>query len=606
MHGASLNIVLILLLAAILVVPLFKRFGLGGVLGYLVTGILLGPHALRVVNDPDGVLAASEIGIVMMLFVIGLELSLPRLKVMRRPIFGAGGLQMGLSMLLLSAFVYFQDIPWITAVFVAGALALSSTAVGLQLLAERKTLGTEHGRLAFAILLFQDIAAIPMLAAIPLLGHSASAQAHLPWWVAVLKVAGAIALLVVGGRALLRPIFRAVARTHMPEVFAAAALFVVLGSAWLMEAVGLSAGLGAFLAGVLLTDSEYRHELEGQIKPFEGLLLGLFFIAVGMSINVDQILSHPAQIFAGVVALLLAKGVVLYGVGRHVGHLTHVAAGKLAVTLALGGEFAFVLFNEMSKYKLLTGELQETLVAVVGVSMALTPLLVLLMERLAKNSTPPFEVRPHDPVEDTHPRVMVVGFGRFGQVVGRVLMSRNIPFVAFEHDVEQVEFVRRFGNKVYYGDILNTETLRAAGAEGVSVFVLTLNDPDMTLLQVEMLRRQFPKAKIIARASDRRNAWHIKDRGAVPVRELFSASLDTATQVMQMLGVPENEAKAHSAKFRVHDEALLEAQRLVQDDEAALKQTAQEARIELEQLFNADEEQKPQLSKPDRPEMETT
>ncbi|QYR53273.1 monovalent cation:proton antiporter-2 (CPA2) family protein [Lysobacter soyae] len=595
MHGATLNIVLIFLLAAVLVVPLFKRFGLGGVLGYLVTGILLGPHALRVVNDPDRVLAAAEVGVVMMLFVIGLELSLPRLKVMRKPVFGAGGLQVGLSVALLAAFVYFQHVPWLTAVFIAGALALSSTAVGLQLLAERKELSSEHGRLAFAILLFQDIAAIPMLAVIPLMGHAVSTQAHLPWWVAVLKVVGAIALLVLGGRALLRPIFRAVARTRMPEVFAAAALFVVLGSAWLMQAVGLSAGLGAFLAGVLLAESEYRHELEGQIKPFEGLLLGLFFIAVGMSINVAQILAHPLQIIAGVIALILAKGLVLYVVGRTVGRLSHLSSGKLAATLALGGEFAFVMFNELSKVRLLDAAMQETLIAVVGVSMAVTPLLVLAMERVADGKPKPVDDRPHDKVEDQHPKVMVIGFGRFGQIVGRVLLSRNIPFVAFEHDVEQVDFVRRFGNKVYYGDIMNMDTLRAAGAAGVRVFVLTLDDPETTLLQVEMLRRQFPDAKIIARANDRRNAWYIRDRGGIPVRELFAASLETAMQVMQMLGVPETEAKSHIIKFRAHDEALLETQRLVKDDEAALKQTAQEARLELEQLFNADAQRK-QLS----------
>lgn len=588
MHGATLNIVLILLLAAILVVPLFKRFGLGGVLGYLVTGIILGPHALRVVNDPDRVLAAAEVGVVMMLFVIGLELSLPRLKVMHKPVFGAGGLQVVLSIVVLAVLAYFQHVPAVTAVFVTGALALSSTAVGLQLLAERKELNTDHGRLAFAILLFQDIAAIPMLALIPLMAHADTAQAHLPWWVAVMKVVAAIALLVVGGRALLRPIFRAVARTRMPEVFAAAALFVVLGSAWLMQAVGLSAGLGAFLAGVLLAESEYRHELEGQIKPFVGLLLGLFFIAVGMTMNVAQIVAHPFEVIVGVLALIFAKGAVLYLVGRTVGHLNRMASGKLAATLALGGEFAFVMFNEMGKVKLLDANLQETLVAIVGVSMAVTPLLVLLMEALAKRQIFPTDSRPHDPVQDHQPKVMVIGFGRFGQIVGRILLSRNIPFVAFEHDVEQVDFVRRFGNKVYYGDIMNTDTLRAAGAASVRVFVLTLDDPDTTLLQVEMLRRQFPDAKIIARAKDRRNAWYIRDRGGIPVRELFAASVETATQVMQLLGIPEQEAKAHSAKFRAHDEALLEAQRLVKDDEAALKQTAQEARVELEQLFNAD------------------
>src|SRR5688500_141188 len=369
MHGGGLELALVFLLAAVIAVPVFRRFGLGAVLGYLVAGVLLGPYGIKVIRNAEPVLAASEIGVVMMLFVIGLELSPARLQVMRKPVFGAGGLQVALSGAALGALALLQGLPWQTSLVVGLGLALSSTAVGLQLLAERKALTSEHGRLAFAILLFQDLVAIALLAAIPLLG---GAQDQGVSWLAVFKAIGAIVTVVLGGRLLLRHLFRMVARVQMPEVFTASALLVVLGIAWFMQLAGLSAGLGAFLAGVLLADSEFRHELEAQIRPFQGLLLGLFFIAVGMGIDLDRVIAEPQVIAGGVLVRLLVKCAILFLVGLRPGGLIKRDALMLGSVLWLGGEFAFVVFSDATRVGLLNAADHDRLVAIVGVSMALT------------------------------------------------------------------------------------------------------------------------------------------------------------------------------------------------------------------------------------------
>jgi glutathione-regulated potassium-efflux system protein KefB len=588
MHGGGLELALVFLLAAVIAVPLFKRFGLGAVLGYLVAGVALGPNGLAVVRDAEGVLTASEIGVVMLLFVIGLELSLPRLKVMRQPVFVVGGLQVALCGLALGGLALAWGLGPKTALIVGPGLALSSTAVGLQLLAERKALNTDHGRLGFAILLFQDLAAIPLLAVIPLLGTVASPDAEVPASLAIAKGLGAMALLVLGGRVLLRHVFRIIARTGMPEVFTATALLVVLGSAWLMQAAGLSAGLGAFLAGVLLADSEFRHELESQIQPFEGLLLGLFFMAVGMSIDLRQVAAEPALIAAGVAALMAVKFALLFAVGLKPGGLDKRESLLLASVLALGGEFAFVVFSEADKAGLLDAATRDRLVAIVGISMALTPLLLIAMLRLAGAAGAGRPKRPYDDIEDHHPQVLVAGFGRFGQIVARLLLAQRIPFVAIEHDAEQVDFVRRFGNKIYYGDPARPDLLRAAGAANVRVFVIAVDQVESSLRTVRVIRRHYPDAKVFARARDRRHAWQLMDLGATVMRETFLSSLEMGRDVLVALGVAPETAAAYAQRFRDHDERLLASQYLVHDDEDALRQTAADARAELEQLFEAD------------------
>ncbi|HEY5971702.1 MAG TPA: monovalent cation:proton antiporter-2 (CPA2) family protein [Pseudoxanthomonas sp.] len=586
MHSGGLELALVFLLAAVLAVPIFKRFGLGAVLAYLAAGVVLGPDGLGVVRDADRILNAAEIGVVMMLFVIGLELSPSRLRVMRKPVFGAGSVQVVLTALALGGLALMADLQWKAALVVGLGLALSSTAVGLQLLGERKELATEFGRLGFAILLFQDLVAIPLLAAIPLLG---GAEAEGLNWLTRAKAIGAIALVVLGGRILLRHVFRVVARTRMPEVFTASALLVVLGIAWFMQLAGLSAGLGAFLAGVLLADSEFRHELEAQIRPFQGLLLGLFFIAVGMGIDLDRVMAEPQLIAGGVLALLLVKFAILFLVGLRPGQLIKRDALMLAGVLWLGGEFAFVVFSDAARVGLLDAALHDRLVAMVGVSMALTPLLLIGISRLLASLPEPPVEREFDTIpDDGHPQVLIAGMGRFGQIVARLLVAQHIPFVALEHSAEQVDTLRRFGNLLYYGDPTRPELLRAAGAQQVKVFVVAVDDPDTNVRVTRLIRRMYPKAQVFARARDRLHAWRLMDLGAEVFRETFGSSLELGEQVLVALGLPADVASDHAQRFRVHDEKLLREQHLIYDDENALLQAAKGSRADLEKLFEAD------------------
>lgn len=592
MHDSGLQLALVFLLAAVIAVPVFKRFGLGAVLAYLVAGVVLGPDGMRLVRDADRILNAAEIGVVMLLFVIGLELSPARLKLMRKPIFGAGGLQVATTAVVLAVVMWLElgYFKWKGAIVVGIALALSSTAVCLQLLAERKELNTDFGRLAFAILLFQDLIAIPLLAAIPLLGGSADDDTLS--WQAAAKAIGAIALVVLGGRFVLRHLFRAVARTGMPEVFTASALLVVLGTAWFMQEAGLSPGLGAFLAGVLLADSEFRHELESQIEPFQGLLLGLFFIAVGMGIDLTRVIAEPGLIAAGVATLLVVKFSLLFGIGR-LAKLPPRSAFMLGSVLWLGGEFAFVVLNEGLRYRLIGPANHDRLVAIVGLSMALTPLLLILVSRWLGSAQPkPEKAKPnaqeYADIAAQQPQVMIAGMGRFGQIVARLLTAQHIPFVALEHSPETVDTLRRFGNIIYYGDPTRPDLLRAAGGAGIRLFVVAMDDPDTNIKACRLIRRMYPQAKVLARARNRQHAWRLMDMGVEPFREVFGSSLEMGEKVLVELGLPPDVAAAHTRRFREHDEELLRRQYLIYDDEAALVQTAQDSRQDLMKLFEAD------------------
>lgn len=590
MHGQGLQIALVFLLAAVVAVPLFRRLGLGAVLGYLAAGVAIGPDGFRLVPDPESVLAASEFGVVMLLFVIGLELSPARLWVMRRQVFGLGGLQVAVSGVLLAALAAVYGLGWKADLVIGLGLALSSTAVGLQLLAERKELTTGYGRLAFAILLFQDLVAIPLLALIPLLGEAKAAAQSAPSLLAVAKAMGAILALLVGGRYLLRPVFRVVARTRLVEVFTATALLVVIASAWIMQQAGLSMGLGAFLAGLLLADSEFRHELESHVEPFKGLLLGLFFIAVGMTLDLDRIAAAPGLIATGVMALLALKTVVLLGVGR-VARLDWRESILLAAVLALGGEFGFVVFAEAHKAALIDAGLRDTLNAIIGLTMALTPLTLMLVTRWLGPRPAPAPAREFDAIDDTHPRVIIAGFGRMGQIVGRMLRAQKIAFTALENSAEQVDFSRRFGSQIYFGDPARAEILRAAGVGRAEIFVLTTDDPDANLRTARLVRRLFPHVRIFARARNRQHAFKLMDLGVEIVRETFHSSLVLGERVMRELGLPEDVARQRRERFREHDEALLREQHLVYDDEAALVASNKEALRELERLFDADRQE---------------
>lgn len=585
----SLTLPLVFLLAAIIAVPLFKRFGFGAVLAYLAAGVLLGPAGLRVVNDPDRILAASEIGVVMMLFIIGLELSFTRLKVMRRPIFVSGGLQFVLTALALTLIAEAFGLSDRTSLVIGAALALSSTAVALQILAERKELTDEYGRIAFAILLLQDLVAIPLLAAVPLLGTYRSEEGLTLF--AFVKAVGAFFALLLVGRIALKHLFRIVARTGIPEVFTGASLLVVLGSAWVMTSVGLSAGLGAFIAGVLLAESEFRHELEAQIEPFKGLLLGLFFIAVGMSVNMDVVASDPLRIVTMLLILVVVKFVLLYVVGRASRRLSHFESLQLAAMLSAGGEFAFVILNQAQHSQLIETSLNDQLVAVVSLSMALTPLLVLGVAKLK----PQFDrikddpvKQPFDEIPSGNPEVLIAGFGRFGQIIGRFLAAQKIPFVAIDNSPDQVAFMRRFGNKLYYGDASRPDLLRSVGGEHVKVFVIALNRDDENKRTVRMIRRMYPEATIYARARDRQHAWELMDMGAKPVREMFYSSMQMNKLILKTLGVPKDAANERVLKFSQWDEKLLQEQFLVYDNEEMLRASAGNARKQLESLFEAD------------------
>ena len=582
-----LQTAVVFLLATVIAVPLTKRFRLGAVLGYLVAGMVIGPQLLGLVNDTGGVATISEFGVVLMLFVIGLELSPQRLWVMRRSVFGTGLLQvLSCGLAIAAAAYYLFGFTGKGAVIVGGSLALSSTAFGLQILAERKEAGSAYGRQVFSILLFQDLAAIPLIAAVPLLA-STTARDFDP--LAILRTAGVIVAVVVGGRYLLRPVFRFVARADSVEVFTATALLVVMGVAWLMELAGVSATLGAFLAGVLLADSEYRHELESNIEPFKGLLLGLFFISVGMSMDLSLMLRQPLLVFGLVGLLLLVKGVLLWLLGRLPGGLSRSDTLRMVVLLACGGEFAFVVLRQAAEQRLINLGQRDALILAVSLTMALTPLLVVLAAK-ALNVKPRKETREFDTIDTAPPRVIIAGFGRVGQIVARVLRAQGIPFVALEHSAEQVDFSRRFGGgNLFFGDPARPELLRAAQADKAEVFVLATDDPEANLRTARLVKRQFPHLKIVARARNRQHVFRLMDLGVEdPVRETFYSSLKMTRRTLEALGLSPELAQDRVERFRRYDVDLLRKQALVYDDETKLQQTTRDALVDLQQLFEAD------------------
>ncbi|WP_188796566.1 monovalent cation:proton antiporter-2 (CPA2) family protein [Dyella caseinilytica] len=586
-----LRAAVVFLLATVIAVPLTKRFRLGAVLGYLLAGIAIGPEALGLIGNASGVASISEFGVVLMLFVIGLELSPQRLWVMRRAVFGTGLLQVLATSIVVGvvAYAWFGLVPGAAAI-VGGSLALSSTAFGLQILTERKEAGSAYGRQSFAILLFQDLAAIPLIAAVPLL---ASTSRHGIDPTAVLRTIGVIVAVVIGGRYLLRPIFRFVARTDSVEVSTATALLVVTGTALLMEVTGVSVTLGAFLAGVLLADSEYRHELESNIEPFKGLLLGLFFISVGMSMHVHLLVQAPLLVLGLTLGLLLLKGFLLWPLGLTVGGLHRADALRLAVLLACGGEFAFVVLREASELGLIEAQQSALLVLAITLSMALTPVLVAVLGKVLGAKKKEASTRPFDTIDVERPRVIIAGYGRMGQIVARVLRTRGIPFVALDHSIEQLELVQRFGRPgdIFYGDPARPELLRAAQADKAEVFILATDDPEASLRVARVVRRLYPNLKVIARARNRQHVWRLMDLGVEePVRETLYSSLKMTRKALEALGLTAEDAIAEVERFRRKDAELMKIQYLVYDDEAKLMQTTREAVEDLNKLFEADAE----------------
>ncbi len=575
--------------AALVAVPLFRRLGFGAVLGYLAAGMLLGPSGLSLIDEVESVMQVAEIGIVFLLFVIGLELKPARLQVMRHAIFINGAAQMLLSAVPLAFVVaWVFDLAPIPAALVGFALALSSTAFVLQTLAEKRQLSTYHGRGAFGILLFQDLAVIPALAILPLLGQDPAQADTLSLGVQALLAAAAMAALVLGGRYLLRPVLRAIALWGNEESFTVMALLLVIGSALLMESAGLSMGLGAFIAGVLLADSEYRHELEGNINPFKGVLLGLFFISVGMSANFAVWRHDAGLIVSGALSLLLIKGLTLWMGSRLLG-VDRVNARQLALILAQGGEFAFVLLYAAVAQKVLPAALVELLIAIVILSMMLTPALFALSDWLGRTARILHSKEPYDLIETSDPPVIIAGFGRMGQVIARVLQMRGIAFTALEKDAAHVALVRRWGNKIYYGESTNLETLRAAGAGRAKLLVVTMDDAEKAARTIELAQRHFPHLQIYARARDRHHALHLMALGVTGViRETWLSSLELAGELLQALGDDEETAHYTTRVFRQADEALLTRQMAHRHDLDKMIQSSHELREELAELFEND------------------
>ena len=584
MHG--LQQAAIFLATAVFLVPLFRRLRLGSVLGYLAAGALIGPWGLRLIGDVDTTLQIAELGVVFLLFLVGLELEPARLWALRRQVFGYGGVQVVATGAILAFAAHLLGLS-LDAAFIAGVgLAMSSTALVLAWLGEHDDLGSPHGRDSFAILLFQDLAVIPLLALLPLL---ASESTRFPGgWTAAAKGVAAIGVVVVASRYVVRPMLRFIAGYGGREVFTAAALLIVIGAALAMEAIGLSMSLGAFLAGVLLSDSEFRHELEADVDPFKGLLLGLFFIAVGMSANLALLVDRPLVVLGIALGLLVAKALVLFVVMRAFGAV-NAPAQRVAVLLSQGGEFAFVLFAAAQGFGVVAPATAELLILVVTVSMLLAPLTFTLHERLLERWLERTAPPEFDTIEGPGNPVIIAGYGRFGQIVSRVLRMGGIAFTVLEASYQQVDFVRRYGAKVYYGDASRFDLLTAAKAGQAKLFVLAIDDVEASMRAAEVVRRHFPALTIIARARNRNHYFRLRDLGIKVIeRETFRASLEIAREALRACGFQPAAADRAIALFERIDVEQLDKQYAVQHDEAQLIQTTMQTAEQLRELFEAD------------------
>ena len=576
----------IYLSAAVIAVPLSKALGLGSIIGYLAAGIAIGPWGLALVTNVDDILHFAEFGVVLLLFLVGLELEPRRLWSLRRPIFGWGSAQVLGCALVLTGVATVFGIDWKTALVAGLGLALSSTAIALQVMGERNLMPTSSGQAAFSILLFQDVAAIPILALLPLLGTVAAAAATGPVNHAMeaAKIIGVIAGIILGGRLLLRPLFRWIARSRTPEIFTAASLLLVVGIAGLMQMVGLSMALGAFLAGVLLAESEYRRELETDIEPFKGLLLGLFFIAVGMSIDFAVLLDAPGRMAAIVAGFLLFKGAVIYTLARAM-QLPFQDRPVFTLLLAQGGEFAFVVFQAAAGAQVFAAQTASLLIGAVAVSMLVSPLLLVLIDKLLlPRYANQGAVAMEEISEQQDAPILVAGFGRYGQIVARLMLAQGVACTVLDHDAEMVEAARSFGYRVFYGDASRLDLLRTAGAGSARVLVLAVDDMEQSLEIVDLVRAHFPKLEIVARARDVTHWNKLRDRGVMRVeRELFESSLRSARSVLELMGHSAHEARQTAMRFRAHNLALFEKLHPHYQDSAKLIAVVKQGRQQLEE-----------------------
>jgi glutathione-regulated potassium-efflux system ancillary protein KefC len=584
-HGSWLIDTLVYLAAAVIAVPLAQALGLGAIIGYLGAGILIGPWGLALVTNPQDMLHFSEFGVVLMLFLVGLELEPRRLWSLRFAVFGWGSVQLfGSAALMVGAAVLF-GVDWRLALVAALGLAMSSTAIGLGVLHERSLMTTTSGQSVLSVALLQDVAAIPILALLPLL---AATQAHTDGnaGIGAAKALAVIAAIVLGGRLLLRPALRWIARSDTPEICTAAALLLVVATAALMQTVGLSMALGAFLAGVLLAESEYRRALETDIEPFKGLLLGLFFIAVGMSIDFAVVRASPLLIAGLVLGFLLLKAAVLWGIGRAL-PLPKPERPVFIILLAQGGEFGFVVFQTAAQAGVIDAPVSSLLVAAVALSMLVTPLLLLVADKwIIPLLAGPSRKTLAEIDEPQSESVIIAGFGRYGQVVGRMLYANGIHPTVLDVDAEQVETMRKFGWRVFYGDATRLDLMRTAGAARAKILVLAVDDVDQSVAVAKMARENFPGLTIVARARNVAHYFQLHDLGVQLIeRETLDSALMSARSVLEQLGWERHQARTLALRFRRHNIEQLFRMAPHRKDEAKWIAAAKQGRQQLEELF---------------------
>jgi len=573
--------------ASLLLVPLLKRFGIATVLGYLMTGILLGPSVFNIASDPEAIQELAEFGVILLMFIIGLELRPQRLWSMRSSIFGMGSLQVAISGLVLAIICFFALQQGIAASLVIGfALALSSTAFVLQLLAEKQQLNTTYGQQSFSILLFQDMAAIPLLAIIPMLAGTESTHHGIAYFAAIVATFTGLYLF---SRYLMRPFFRFVAKSGAHELITAVGLFIVLAVVCLMDVLGISTTLGAFLTGVLLADSEFRHELEASIAPFKGLLLGLFFMTVGMTTQLSLLVEMPWLIIGGALVLLLVKIASLTAIARYMKNSWQNSL-MLATCLAQGGEFAFVVLSVARSEKVIEQAIMEPLTLIVTLSMVLTPVLYWLMStQILPRIFSKVPLPEYDEIPDQRHPLVIAGFGRFGQIIARVAHMQHLPFTAIDSNLDKVDFVRNYGGQLYYGDAVQPDILRAAGIEHARVFILAIDDIEDSMNVARHIRLNYPNLKMLVRARDRHHVHLLRDLGVEHIwRETYLSSLGMAYHMLRDIGISEDDAYKSIELFRDYDEKLLEQQQYIYTDEQKIYETHRNALSELEHLFASD------------------
>lgn len=577
--------VVIFLTAAVIAVPIFTRLKLGAILGYLVAGLIIGPSVLGLFNDPEQILHFAELGVVFLLFIIGLELEPNKLLRMRNSILFIGGGQLLLSAIAITGAMLLLSFSMSIALVIGLGLALSSTAFAIQLLEEKNLLKTPLGQKGFSILLMQDLAVIPILLLVTALSGATNQDAP-QWWVSILVLAGVL----LCGRYLVNPLLRTLSVYGSSEVITAAALLIVIATAMVMQLAGLSMGLGAFVAGILLANSTFRHQLEVEIAPFKGLLLGLFFIAIGMNLELNLLVKQPLMIISASVLLIVVKTAIIYGLLKFKNQLGRHPL-RVALMLSQGGEFAFVIFNTSVQDGLLAVHLSNQLTLIVGISMALTSPLVILYEKLMmqKKSAPTYD----NESDVAEPEVIIAGFGRFGQITGRLLSANNIPFTALDNNADHIEFIKKFGNKVFYGDATNLKLLKAAGVAHARVMFIAADSDKHGFNIAKTVKANFPHIKIVARAKNRMSVLKYRDIGVeLNVREMFDSSLAAAALVLQEYGFDQGRAEQMIKVFAKHDEELLDKayQSKHKYDLDEVIKVSHVGRKELESLFKDDRE----------------